>query len=46
MSGNLTKVTCGPYIQGLNVRLGYSPNGGTMVVKMSAMRTKLAGRTI
>ena len=43
---DLKKVNCWPYIQGDRVRLGYSPNGGTIVVKIRAMRTKLAGRTI
>lgn len=40
------KVNCGPYIHGVRVRLGYSPNGGTIIVKTKAIRTKLAGKTI
>ena len=43
---DLTKVSCFPYIQGLSVRLGYSPKGGTTRVKTREIRTKLAGRTI
>lgn len=43
---HLTKVNCGPYIHGVRVRLGYSPNGGTIIVKTKAIRTKLAGKTI
>lgn len=43
---HLKKVNCCPYIQGLRVRLGYSPKGGTIMVKISAIKTKLAGRTI
>lgn len=37
---------CLPYIQGLRVRLGYSPKGGMIRVKVSARKTKLAGSTI
>jgi len=40
------KVNCGPYIHGVRVRLGYSPNGGTIIVKTKAIRTKLDGKTI
>lgn len=43
---DLKKVNCCPYSHGLRVRLGYSPNGGTIMVKIRAIRTKLAGRTI
>lgn len=46
LRSDLKNVNCCPYIQGLRVRLGYSPNGGTIMVKIRAMRTKLAGRTI
>lgn len=46
MRSDLKKVNCCPYIQGVKVRLGYSPNGGTIIVKMRAIRTKLAGRMI
>ena len=37
---------CLPYIQGVRVRLGYSPKGGTIRVNVSARKTKLAGNTI
>lgn len=43
---HLKKVYCRPYIQGLRVRLGYSPKGGTIRVNVSARKTKLAGSTI
>lgn len=43
---HLKKVYCLPYIQGLRVRLGYSPKGGTIRVNVSARKTKLAGSTI
>lgn len=43
---HLKKVYCLPYIQGLRVRLGYSPKGGTIRVNVSARNTKLAGSTI
>lgn len=43
---DLKKVNCCPYIQGVRVRLGYSPNGGTIMVKINAIRTKLAGKMI
>ena len=42
----LKKVNCRPYIQGLRVRLGYSPKGGTILVNVIARKTKLAGNTI
>lgn len=42
----LKNVYCLPYIQGLRVRLGYSPNGGTIRVNVRARKTKLAGKTI
>lgn len=43
---HLKKVYCCPYIQGLRVRLGYSPKGGTITVNIKARKTKLAGSTI
>lgn len=43
---DLKKVNCCPYIHGVRVRLGYSPNGGTIRVKIRDTKTKLAGRTI
>ena len=43
---HLKKVYCLPYIQGVRVRLGYSPKGGTISVNVSARKTKLAGSTI
>ena len=42
----LMKVTWSSYIHGCSSRLGYFPKGGTMTLKIRAMHTNTAGRTI
>lgn len=45
-NAHLKNVYCRPYIQGVRVRLGYSPKGGTIRVNISARKTKLPGSRI